>query len=447
MLAQEAIEVMAKMAKEIGATQYDILAGENASSGLSVFQQKVQNLELSSNRGIGIRIFNLDKPGYAYTEAFTMEALHSTVRDAWSHTLLTGAVKVDLPSKLKVFDNAPTDLEQYNEKIEKLTMDEMKDFCLELEKLTIDADDLIKTVPYLGYSKTSSISYFLNHHGVATTHKRNSVQVGIGAVAQKGEISKLGVYSLGGRDTSDFDPKVFSKYAVERALELLEAEPVAHGKYKVLFNNRVSGQIMSMFQSPFFADNIQKGQSKLEGKIGQKIASSLLTISSDPWGIGLPGSELCDSEGVTTKPLKVVENGVLNCFLYNLETAQKDNVKSNAAASRGYSGKVGTAFSNYIIDCGKQSRQEILANEPKVLEIVKLEGGSGCSAISGEISIGAQGFLVENGVRVQAVDRITLSTNFFDLLNQIEAISNEYNDLFSSIKVPDILVNNISVAG
>jgi PmbA protein len=79
--------------------------------------------------------------------------------------------------------------------------------------------------------------------------------------------------------------------------------------------------------------------------------------------------------------------------------------------------------------------------------IVKLEGGSGCSAISGEISIGAQGFLYEGGQRVRAVDRITLSTNFFDLMKNISGLSDEYPDAWSSMKVPDVLVEGVSVAG
>jgi PmbA protein len=79
--------------------------------------------------------------------------------------------------------------------------------------------------------------------------------------------------------------------------------------------------------------------------------------------------------------------------------------------------------------------------------VVKLEGGSGCSSVSGEISIGAQGFLVEQGRRVRPVDRVTLSTNFFDLIRRIRAFSDRYSDSFSSVKVPDVLVEEVHVSG
>lgn len=447
MEALKAIEVMSAKAKELGATQFDILAGESQSSGLSVFQQSVQNLELSANRGIGIRIFQGDQPGYAYTESFTEEALKQTVVDAWSHTGLTSGIQLELPHFNTAHPDAPSELSQFNQAVEDLTLDEMKDFCMNLEKITLEAHEEIINVPYLGYSKSSSDTYFANHHGVTIHQKRNSAQVGLGAVAQRGEISKLGVYSLSGRDTSDFKPEVFSKIAVERSLELLDAEPVQAGKYRVLFSNRITAQLLGMFQSPFYADSVHKGQSKLEGKIGELVASPKFQLTSDPWVDSLPGSEIFDGEGVPTAPIEIIKDGVLKNFLYNLESATKAGVKPNGAASRGYSGKVGTAFSNFIVSPGDKSCSDIIAQEAKVLEIVKLEGGSGCSAVSGEISIGAQGFLWENGQRVQAVDRITLSTNFFDLLQGIEELSSEYNDSFSSIRVPDLLVSEISVAG
>ena len=84
---------------------------------------------------------------------------------------------------------------------------------------------------------------------------------------------------------------------------------------------------------------------------------------------------------------------------------------------------------------------------PRCLHVVKLEGSSGCSAISGEISIGIQGFLVEGGKRVQAVDGVTISTNFFDMIKRIAAMSNDYNDSFSSIKVPAFAVESMAVSG
>ena len=238
-----------------------------------------------------------------------------------------------------------------------------------------------------------------------------------------------------------------SKKAVERALELLGAEPVESKQYPVVFSNRVSSGIIGMFLAPYYAELVQKGQSRLADKIGQKIASEDFTMTCDPHIPGFPGSRLFDSEGVATKKTPIVKNGILQTFLYNLESSKKAGIAPTGNGSRSYAGKAGTSTSNLIVDKGTKSVEELLFIYPECLFITKLEGSSGCSAISGEISIGVQGFLYQNGKRIRPVDRITLNSNYFDLLHLIRGFSNEYNDAFSSVKIPDILVESMYVAG
>jgi PmbA protein len=285
-----------------------------------------------------------------------------------------------------------------------------------------------------------------NSNGVAYSSRSNVVSAGLGVVARQGESKKMGVYSNGGRSFS-FDPKFMAAKAVERAVELLGAESVKSGRYPVVFSNRVSPSIMSMFGSPYFAEAVQKGQSRFAGKVGQSVAVPSLNITSNPHIPGAPGSQLFDGEGVVSQVLKVVEGGVLKTYLYNLESARKAGVKPTGTGSRGYSGKAGTGFSNFIVDPGDQGLEDLLSAYPECLLITKLEGGSGCSAISGEISIGAQGFWYEQGRRVKPVDKVTLNSNYFELLQAIRGISRDYSDAFSSVKVPDLLVESMYVAG
>jgi PmbA protein len=192
---------------------------------------------------------------------------------------------------------------------------------------------------------------------------------------------------------------------------------------------------------------VHKGQSRLAGKLGQTIAPDFFNLTSDPHLPEWPGSHLFDSEGVITRRLRVVENGALQTFLHNLESAKKDGVPPTGTGSRGYSGKAGTGFANYVVDKGARTLDDLLNAHASCFYVVKLEGGSGCSSVSGEISIGAQGFWVEQGKIVRPVDRVTLSGNFFELLPKVEAFSNAWSDSFSSVKVADTLIREMNVAG
>jgi PmbA protein len=201
-----------------------------------------------------------------------------------------------------------------------------------------------------------------------------------------------------------------------------------------------------MFSSSFYADTIQKGQSRLQDLYHEKIAPDFFNLSSDPWRTDLPGSCSFDGEGVPTQKIEVVQSGVFSNKLYNLESASRDRVLSSGNASRSYNGKVETSFKNIVVAPGTYSHEALLNLFPKCLYIVKLEGNSGCSAVSGEMSIGVQGIWVENGKPVHAVEGLTLSINFFDLLKRLVALGNTYNDSFSSVKVPALAVSEVAIS-
>ncbi len=326
-------------------------------------------------------------------------------------------------------------------------MDQMKALGLEMEALAKEGDARIENIPYLGVSRSSGMSMVRNSNGVFLRSRSNVVSAGIGVVAKEGESKKMGTYSNGGRSFSVFDPRYMAGKAVERAVELLGAEPLQTDRYPVVFSNRVSPQILSMFSSPYFAEVVQKGQSRLSGKVGQVIAVPELHLTSDPHIPGAPGSHLFDGEGVVTSPLEVIKEGVLKTYLYNLESAKQAGHAPTGNGSRGYSGKAGTGFANFIVSKGGQSLEDLLAAYPHCFLVTKLEGGSGCSAVSGEISIGAQGFLYEQGKRIRPVDKVTLNSNYFEMLMAIRGLSDRYSEAFSSVKVPDMLVESMYVSG
>lgn len=444
MKLEEAVEFMSAEAKRQTADSFDVIGVESDEAGVEVFEGKVKNTEIASSRGIGIRLFKDGRPGIAYTEKFSVDAIRQAVIDATAHSKITDRMELDLPEGVKLPD---IDLESYKEEIDKINFDQMIKLGMELEQIALSQDKKIVNVPFLGVSKSSGRSVIQNSKGVSYSKQSNAVSAGLGVVAKDGDSSKMGVYSNGGRSYSIFNTDFMSKKAVERALELLGAEPVESKQYPVVFSNRVSSSIIGMFLAPYYAELVQKGQSRLADKINQKISVDDFTMTCNPHLPGFPGSRLFDSEGVATKITPIVKNGVLQTFLYNLESSKKAGIAPTGNGSRSYAGKAGTGTSNLIVDKGNKSVEELLAIYPECLYITKLEGSSGCSAISGEISIGVQGFLYQNGMRVRPVDRITLNSNYFDLLPLIRGLSNEYNDSFSSIKVPDILVESMYVAG
>ncbi len=441
MIMQESVEYLTEIARKSEAEQFDILAGSLDSRSISVFNGILQNTEISNSRGIGIRVFKNQKPGYASTEKFSKDSLSQILEDAISNSEYAEPINTDLPEPVTLNNTLPT----YNPKLEKVDVNHLLDMCLSIEKQVLAASE-IKNVPDLGAEISSSTTIFVNSKGVFFKDKRNSFGIGAGAVAERAGIVKMGWYGKGGRDFEAVSAEQISNEVISRAKELLSPRPIKGGKMPVIFSKRISANILSIYLSSFFAENAQKGLSGLKDRLGEKIASEKFSLFSEPLQPDLPGSVLMDSEGILTSALGVVENGVFGSFLYNLESASKENRESTGHGVRGFSGKAATGFMNAVVPLGELSNKEILSIFPKCLLINHLEGSSGCNPVSGEISIGAQGFLCENGVPLHAADNLTISANFFDLLKNIVEIGGEYNDSFSNVKVPSLAISEVSVS-
>lgn len=438
----DAVSYMCDLAKG-QAEQFDVIASTSHSEGLSVFQGKVQNTEISDSVGLGIRVIKDGHPGYAHTERLTKDAVAQTLKDALCHTQWTEKIDITLPSPE---DDRPKDFPNYNPALENLNLQQMKDFCIELEKETFAKSKEIENIPYLGADLGSGSSIIANHTGLFYQGKSNYVSAGAGAVAVRDGIKKLGNFVKSGRNWEEFSIEEIASKTAEYATELFGAKKIEGGKIPVIFSERVSARIIGMYTSPFIAESMQKGLSRLAGKEGEKIAGEKLSIWSDPLGENAANKIRFDSEGSPCRRVEVVKDGIFNEALYNLETAAKDNRKTTGNGVRNFGSRMGTDFCNLYVPAGTCSTAELLKLFPKCLLVVRLEGGSGCNAVSGEFSMGAHGFWCENGVIEHPVDGVTLSGNFFDIMQNIVDVGNEYKDPFSSYKVPALAVSELSVS-
>ncbi|EMJ96175.1 TldD/PmbA family protein [Leptospira alstonii] len=438
------VEYVLDVCKKKGLDAYDLVASESKDVGIELFRKRVSNTELSNSRGIGIRLIQSGKPGYSYSEKLSEEALTQMVEDAVAQAKISDPLDIDLPGTSELPN---IHIRSYEESLESLGFEWLKSTGEKLDDLAWSVGEKIENVPYSYAGKTWSRFILANSNGLFHSEKSNLVSAGVALVATDGKSKKMGGYTRSGLDLERIQPEFIVSTAAERSMALLGASPVKSGSYPIVLSNRISPQIFGMFSSPFSADSVQKGLSRLEGKLGSQIASKNWNVFCDPHVVDYPGSRLLDAEGVLTRKKAVIENGVLQTYLYNLESAKKEGVSPTGNAVRSYGGRVGTSFNNYVVPKGDKSLKELLNAYPECIYVLKLEGGSGCSAVSGEISIGVQGIYYKNGMPVHPVDRITMNLNFFDLLFRIEGISNEYNDSYSSIKVPDILIREASIAG
>ena len=160
-----------------------------------------------------------------------------------------------------------------------------------------------------------------------------------------------------------------------------------------------------------------------------------------------------DAEGVATRKKNVIENGVFKTLLHNLKTADKAGVKTTGNAYKGsYKSKVSISpFAFYIKPSGK-TLDDILNEVQNGVYITELNGmHAGANSVTGDFSLSASGFLVQDGKLAKPIKEITVAGNFFSMLKQIESVGSDFRFSMpggsSQFGAPCVCVGTMAISG
>jgi PmbA protein len=199
------------------------------------------------------------------------------------------------------------------------------------------------------------------------------------------------------------------------------------------------------------ADSVQKGKSPFRGKIGQMVASDVLTLLDDGTLAGGLGTRPYDGEGIATTRTMVIEKGILKNYLYDTYTAKKGKTKSTGNASRGgYHSKPLIFPTNFFIQPSNTDAKDITGGVENGILITELSGlHAGINHATADFSVPAKGIVIEGGEPAYPVDNIAISGNLFDFLKNISAVGNDLNwePIEGMIGAPTFKVDNLRIIG
>jgi len=443
---KQAAEHVLMLAAEKGLKDVDVVVERNDSLDVEIRDAKVEKVEQSTSLGLGVRVLDEGRTGLASTERLSQESITHAFQNACENAKLQDPTQVEmLDAPAEIPDSAS--LELYNPQLDQLDTEQLTELGLSMEDAVKAADERVVSIPYLGVSRGRSESLLLSSRGVSYSQQSNEVAAWCGPLLQDGDSRKSGMQIYHRREWDPQAGKRIGAEAVEKAVELLKASPISGGKLPVVLDEYMAPRFLGMFFGAFSAESAQRGMSRLQGRLGETIAIPELTLLDDPHRQGANRSCFLDAEGFLTKPLPLIEEGVFRNFLYHVESANKENKSSTGHAVRGYSGGIGTRSHNLVWPTGELSLEQLCAQNSKCLLVTQLEGQAGCNPVSGDISIGVQGFLMENGQRIQPVDSITLAGNFFDVLLNIRGSGNTYQPELTHSFIPALLIEGLTVSG
>jgi len=248
------------------------------------------------------------------------------------------------------------------------------------------------------------------------------------------------------RSPGALDLAAIGREAAQKGERKLKPVQLASGRYGVVLHPEVTLDILGLVAGMLSAEAVLKGRSLFAGKLGQPIASPLLTLVDDGHLPGGLGSEPWDGEGLPTRRNVLLQDGVLATYLHTLKTAAEMGQPATASAGRGPGSNPGITTFNLFPKAGEHSVQELYRLAGDGVLITEIMGLHTVDPVSGDLSVGASGVRIRDGGLAESVDRMTFAGNLKDFLTRIVALGDDLR-WYGSQAGLSLLLEDISLGG
>ena len=244
--------------------------------------------------------------------------------------------------------------------------------------------------------------------------------------------SENGIYQAGRESRFGYGYELFENENVmeladragSTAVELLKAKTPKGGEMPVLLDQELAGVFAhEAVGHASEADLVLEGDSILENRIGEQIASPLITIIDDPT-LHEFGYYPFDAEGVQSRRTEIIRDGVFNSYLHSRETAAKLGGTPGNCRAQGYSMPV-VRMSNTFIDNGNTKFEEMLEEVRDGMYLIGSRGGQ-VNTGEGIFQFNAEkGYIIKDGELHELIRDVSLSGNTLEILNNVALVGND----------------------
>lgn len=440
------VKSLFKKAKEAGFSEYEVYYVDRESLSISVYKSEVEKYNVNNSAGLSFRGKLGDKIGYSYTEILDEDAIEMLVKKAKENVL---AIENNDIQFIYEGDKEYKEISTYHEELEDIPADKLINIAISMEKEAKKYCNKVESFSGCSVSYSSGKYGIINSKGLNLSNKSNLLTAYVVPIVKDLDKMYDGCGYVVAKSLNDVKPDKIAKMGVDEALSKIGGTSIASGNYKVIINNEAMVSLLSTFAGIFSGDAVQKGLSLLKDKEGEIIAADIVNLVDDPHLEDGLASVSFDDEGVATLKTYLIKNGKLNSLLHNLKTANKAGVKSTGNGFKSsYASPISVSPTNFYIEPGINSLEEMTKKINKGLIITDFAGlHSGANSITGDFSLAAKGFYIEDGIKTHPVEQITVAGNFFTLLNNIEEIGSDLKFPMSSVGSPSIVIKELSIAG
>jgi PmbA protein len=435
--------MLVERALKAGAEAAEAVVLEGQSLGVSWRLGKLEDVERSEGRDVGLRVFI----GKRQATVSTTDLSERSLKPLIERVVAMAKIAPEDPYA------ALAEKEFLARELPFLDIDDQSHVpsAEELAKSAAEAEDAALAVQGVTNSGGAGASWgrsgiaLVTSEGFSGAYSGTSFSVSCSVLAGEGTGMERDYDYSSTRHLADLEaPGPIGLSAGTRAVRRLSPRKVKSQSVPIVYDPRVSAGLIGHLSGAISGAAIARKTSFLQHSMGKQIFASGISIVDDPHRARGLRSKPFDGEGVANRKTQLIDDGMLTTWLLDTASARQLGLTTTGHAARGTGGPPSPSTTNLYMEAGTLSPDDLIADIADGFYVTEMIG-MGVNGVTGDYSRGASGFWIENGKLSYPVSEITVAGNLKDMFLHMTPA----NDLVfrQGTNAPTIRVEGMTIAG
>lgn len=426
--------------------EIEVACSYSRSTSIRAYGGEVESLTTAENHAIGVRVLVEGREGFASAGTLDDDVITAMLDEARDNARFAEAdphVGIATPDGVDAVE-----IDLWRDGVAATPNQAKIDLALELERRVESADPRITGVRVAGYGDSSGSFALASTAGIRAATRATSASVSVQALARDGERTQTGYAWDGSREPNELDIDRVVDRAVSHSVDLLGSTKPKTATIDLVLDPHLAATVLGLVAGTLTGDRVLKGRSPFVDRVGETVASPMLTFYDDPTDPRSLGADSHDGEGLACRPVPLVTDGVLDGFLHDSYTGRRSGNGSTGSAVRGTRGLPAPGLHALAVRPGSGTLDELVAGVDLGLLVFSLAGlHSGVNPVSGDFSVGVEGRMIRNGQLAEPVNECTIGSTLQRLLLDVRAVGGEISHLPSGVSTPPVVIGGIALSG
>ena len=439
---KDAARAALEMVMKHGAQACRVTMNFGIQNSFSALDGKLENLQNANDSNLYIQIISDERYGAYSTNRLNSKELEMFIKEAIrTNGYLAPDPARTLPPKELCWFGKEDNLNQYDNFILEMDPAQKKDIAFEVMEEIYGKNRKIVSVN-TEYGDMLEYQYMVDSQGFEGDSLQSNFTVSAEcSVKGRGYARSEGWWYESALHFNEFTYKGCGETALKRALEKLNPREMKGGSMNMIVDNTCSSRLVSPIFQALNGSNIQQRNSFLMERKGEKVFSDKLTLKDNPHWVGMSGSRYFDGDGIATRPMEIIRNGVVETYFINTYSANKMGVSPTVESAS----VPHFSLEEFPDNMRNLNHCDMMKLMGKGILVTGFNGGN-CNGLTGDFSYGIEGFYFENGEVLFPVREMNISGNIVSLWNNVAMIGNDARTC-SRWLIPSLAFENVDFTG